>query len=276
MEKIPQADVFYYVKYRNRDSEDPLGWKDRYGIFGIGIHEQMRPSMVRHGGRYYPWLLMYFHTPAIIRQENGEFANCENSMILWSPETSHVYGNPRQPWDHSWIIFKQDEIRAMVAKYKLPLNRPVHIPAAVPFEKYLNHFHEEISGNRKNDLELQKRLWDLFLYDLSRFVNQDRMEEEERIQRIRDYMIRNLSQPLTAADVAATFSISVSYLMYLFKRDGAASPMRFLYEKRMETAAFLLKCYPFSCKEIATRVGFPDPLNFSRRFKAFYGVAPQN
>ncbi len=274
-ERIHHAEIFYYAKYSTRDSEDPLGWRNQYGVFGIGVHEQMPARMVRHGGRDYPWLLMYFHTPAIVLKD-GEPVNCENSMILWEPEKLHNYGNVNALWDHSWIIFRQDEARQMVNDYHLPLNTPVHCPAGGLFEKYLRLFYAEVSGGRKSNPGVQKRLLDLFLYELSLFMNQNERKEEDLLQRIKEYMTQNLSQPLTAVSVAEYFAISVSYLMFLFKRGGELPPMRYLNVKRMETAAFLIKCYPFSCKEVAAKVGFADSLHFSRRFKAFHGTAPLN
>jgi AraC-like DNA-binding protein len=53
------------------------------------------------------------------------------------------------------------------------------------------------------------------------------------------------------------------------------TPATYLMQCRMRQAAVLLADPAQLVKEVAARVGYPDPNNFSTAFKRFYGVPPR-
>ena len=81
-----------------------------FHIRGIGVHETMPPGLIRHGDEQYPWLFIYFHSPAIIRTPAGA-EKCDHSLMIWEPRQIHHYGNELSQWDHSWLIVKAPSIR---------------------------------------------------------------------------------------------------------------------------------------------------------------------
>ena len=69
-------------------------------------------------------------------------------------------------------------------------------------------------------------------------------------------------------------NISPDYLAHLFKDNTNVSPMRYLNQIRVEKAEELLSVTDLQIQEIATLVGYPDSLYFSRTFKKLIGEAP--
>lgn len=70
---------------------------------------------------------------------------------------------------------------------------------------------------------------------------------------------------------------SYDYLRKLFKKELGVTPHKYLQDKRLQTAADMLRSNYHdsgSIAEIAQTCGFREPLYFSRMFKKKYGVAP--
>ena len=87
-------------------------------------------------------------------------------------------------------------------------------------------------------------------------------------------MKQHLSQPATAASFAALANISESHYRALFKRQTGYAPMDYFIRLRMHKACQLLDTSNLNIKEVASAVGYEDPLYFSRVFKAVIEMTP--
>lgn len=76
----------------------------------------------------------------------------------------------------------------------------------------------------------------------------------------------------------ASLPFNTEYLKKMFKRETGFTPLQYLTEKRLESAASTLSsfCGKGNISETARLCGFGDPLYFSRLFKRKYGVSPRN
>lgn len=92
-----------------------------------------------------------------------------------------------------------------------------------------------------------------------------------------EYCLEHLSEPLTVENMAAACSLSVSHFIRLCREFFGETPYQHLIRLRMRTAASLLLS-PEQCsiKRIASRCGYPNALNFSAKFRKFFGVSPRN
>jgi AraC-like DNA-binding protein len=64
------------------------------------------------------------------------------------------------------------------------------------------------------------------------------------------------------------------YLCHVFKKYSNISINQYVHQLRTQRAQYLLSHTNKNVKEIATEVGYQDPLYFSRMFKKYAGVAP--
>lgn len=89
-------------------------------------------------------------------------------------------------------------------------------------------------------------------------------------------IIRNrYGENLTLHGVADQLNVSPSYLSTLFKNDTGYSFSDYLYRYRMSLAAELLINSRKKIYEIGEQVGYPDMVQFSKRFKQFYDMSPR-
>lgn len=95
----------------------------------------------------------------------------------------------------------------------------------------------------------------------------------ERIIDIENY-IRQYFKTATLQSVAEHFYLSPSYLSTLIKKQTGTTFSSILCRIRMEHAAELLKSTDMKVEQICEKVGYADPTQFIRTFKAYFGTTP--
>ncbi len=80
---------------------------------------------------------------------------------------------------------------------------------------------------------------------------------------------------LSVGDLAAAGGVSESAVTRLFRQHFGMTPHRYLTAHRMRQAEAMLHQHNFLIKEVAERVGYENPLNFSTEFRKFFGVSPR-
>lgn len=96
----------------------------------------------------------------------------------------------------------------------------------------------------------------------------------ELVDNVLIYLRENYDKPIDFSAIADMQAISSSYLTRLFHDRVGTSPSKYLTDYRMSMARKLLVDSQLSVKEIAERVGYPDPFHFSKSFKNLFGVSP--
>jgi YesN/AraC family two-component response regulator len=91
---------------------------------------------------------------------------------------------------------------------------------------------------------------------------------------VRVYLQENYDRQVDLSALAESLGVSAPYLSKLFHEQTGTSTMRYLTDLRMSRARKLLADSGLTVREIAVRVGYPDPFHFSRSFKNAVGVSP--
>ncbi|RHP36374.1 response regulator transcription factor [Lachnotalea sp. AF33-28] len=107
-------------------------------------------------------------------------------------------------------------------------------------------------------------------------------EEEDRggsyymsvVEKVNRYVLENLSCA-TLKGAAARVGLSASYLSALYKQYTGRNFSDFILESRMTCAGKMLDDGVLKTYQIAERLGYDDPKNFTRAFRSFYGTAPR-
>jgi YesN/AraC family two-component response regulator len=91
---------------------------------------------------------------------------------------------------------------------------------------------------------------------------------------VRVYLQENYDRQVDLSALAESLGVSAPYLSKLFHEQTGTSPMRYLTDLRMSWARKLLADSGLTVREIAVRVGYPDPFHFSRSFRNAVGISP--
>jgi AraC-like DNA-binding protein/surface antigen len=87
-------------------------------------------------------------------------------------------------------------------------------------------------------------------------------------------IFKNLTVNLAPAQMAAALDISLRTLERGLALALDCTPSQLIVAVKMREARRLLSDGEMRVADVAERLGFANPFHFSRRFKAFYGVAP--
>ena len=101
-------------------------------------------------------------------------------------------------------------------------------------------------------------------------------ENIARINKAIYFIDQNLQEKLLLQDIAAEAHFSAYHFHRLFSVVMDETPNEYIVRKRIERAAsYLLHKKDISITEVAERTGFSSISVFSRAFKKFYGISPQ-
>lgn len=90
-----------------------------------------------------------------------------------------------------------------------------------------------------------------------------------------EFMQSNFTRNLRVEDFAYLNGMSVSSFKRNFEKTFYSSPAKWLKEKRIEKAEFILQTSDKNVNEIAMEVGFENPSHFIQIFKSHHGLTPK-
>lgn len=99
-------------------------------------------------------------------------------------------------------------------------------------------------------------------------------DARQKINRTIAFMKERLGQPLMLDRLAALANLSRSRYAALFKEQTGFAPIDYFNRLRMHQACQWLDTTDWSVKGIASRLGYEDPLYFSRVFRAVNDLTP--
>src|SRR5215831_14051440 len=97
---------------------------------------------------------------------------------------------------------------------------------------------------------------------------------DRRVQVIRVLLEGSFHRKLGLREMSETVNLSPWRLAHLFKSETGMSPQRYLTLVRLQKAKNQLESTFLSIQEIGAAVGIPNPSQFTRSFKAAYGMTP--
>ncbi|HBU78703.1 MAG TPA: hypothetical protein DEF18_11435 [Muricauda sp.] len=97
----------------------------------------------------------------------------------------------------------------------------------------------------------------------------------ERSYNLTEVMEKNFTRNLRIEDFAYLNHMSISSFKRQFEQTFSSSPAKWLKEKRMEKAEYMLQISNKNINEVAMEVGFESTSHFIQVFKSFYGMTPK-
>ena len=97
---------------------------------------------------------------------------------------------------------------------------------------------------------------------------------DRRVQVVRVLLEGSFQRKLGLREMSAEVNLSPWRLAHLFKSETGMSPQRYLTLVRLQKAKDQLETSFLSIHEIGAAVGIPHPSQFTRVFKAAYGMTP--
>jgi AraC family transcriptional regulator len=97
---------------------------------------------------------------------------------------------------------------------------------------------------------------------------------QHSLQRIRGYILANLTEPIEVDDLAALAGRSAFHFSRVFSRSVGMTPYRYVIHLRLKAALERIREKRMSLAEIAADTGFSDQSHMSRWIRRVHGIAP--
>lgn len=192
----------------------------------------------------------------------------------------HAYeSNPDDPWTLFWVHFQGASTRVFMQYLGYREGRlvteaglsPVLIGAFTSLmEVRRTGYSTRAFINASNHL---RHLLTQVSMELS--VQQGRLQSGFELDQVQAYMLENLDQSVTLDMLAAVAKMSKYHFSTRYKQLTGYSPIKHFLNMKMEHACRLLDTSELSVGEIARRLGYDDPLYFSRLFSKTIGISPR-
>ncbi|MCE0761112.1 AraC family transcriptional regulator [Marinobacter sp. G11] len=109
------------------------------------------------------------------------------------------------------------------------------------------------------------------LFELARYNTQ-----LARMERVLKYMHEHYHESLEVDRLAALAGMSSSSFHRNFRQSTGSPPLQYLKKLRLTRARELLQDKDIKVKQAAASVGYESPTQFSREFKRYFGLSPQD
>lgn len=233
-----------------------------------------------HSGRI-DWQLLYIASgKAHFFIKGQEFIVTSGNMVLYQPkqEMHYEYFGKDKP-EVYWVHFTGNTVRGILRKHDIPLNNNIFYAGNSPTYGYL--FKEMIAELQACRVGYEDLLA-MYLEQLFILVQRCRIDKkptvsshiQEEMGIARRYFQEHYNEDINIEEYALSRNMSVSWFLRNFKQITGKSPMQYVLNIRINNAVSLLESTDYNVTEIATIVGYDNPLYFSRIFTKQKGVSP--
>ena len=200
-------------------------------------------------------------------------------LFLIAPGQMVSYrADPRDPWEYCWVGFNGTDARRLVTMAGFTRKEPVlRDPEPETTPALLLRIAEVSGSTAAADAEMVGCLY-LFLAQLIRHSARRTAGDphQEYVANALRFIQYNYAGDIGVSDIARYVGISRSQLYRAFLQDFGISPHTYLQKYRISEACSLLRNPNLSIAEVASSVGFTDPLYFSRVFKTIKQRTPSD
>lgn len=209
-----------------------------------------------------------------------------DAFLIHSEVEAWYQADQENPWTYRWIGFEGMSADEITASAGFTAKRPVRrVGCLKEVSGYIDGMLSTSQLLYENELKRNALLMLLFS-DLQAdyrkiCLSEGRVPPSYRypgsayVEQAVEYITVNFDKKLKINELADQIGVNRSYLTSSFKRNLGCSPQEYLMNIRLEKAKSLLKKGNLPINEVAVKVGYADPLAFSKMFKMKTGRSPK-
>ena len=204
-----------------------------------------------------------------------------NQAFIISANESHAYGaDNTDPWSIYWIHFRGENI----SMFSSIIGQIIHVEESdknrydFRFQLFEEMYQNLEMGYSPGNLEYVSYCLMYFLASF-KYINQfceiKKEKKTDIIQKSILFMKENLENKITLDDIAGQSNYSASYFSAYFAQKTSYAPMAYYHQLKIQRASSYLQFSDMKIKEIAYRLGYYDPIHFTKAFRQEMGITPK-
>lgn len=226
--------------------------------------------------------LLLYCTAGRGRLEAGDWRGevLPGQVMLLPQGLAHAYeADAESPWTLYWVHFQGASTRVFMQYLGYREDKPIADPGVSPLligaftsllEVRRTGYSTRAFINAANQL---RHLLTQVSMEVS--AHAGRLQPGFELDHVQAYMLEHIDQSITLDNLAAVANMSKYHFSNRYKELTGYSPVKHFLNMKMEHACHLLDSTDLGVGEIARRVGYEDPLYFSRLFRKTIGASPR-
>ncbi|MDQ0918228.1 AraC family transcriptional regulator [Paenibacillus sp. V4I5] len=275
---MPKSESYYVVS-------NPLPSQESELTVLFAGESQTKPEH-RLGPKVYDYYLIHYviSGKGVFSSQGEEYELGAGDSFVIEPEQLISYvSDETDPWHYCWIAFTGTQAAALVASTGvIPLQPIIHTKRNRHIPVLFRHIQQALRSKKANAQLKSIGYLHLLLGEYCETLSASTLagvvteaESDRIVQQAIHYLSTQYAEPITIELMAESLGYNRAYLSRMFKRHTKVTPVTFLLKLRVDKARLLLReRLELTIEQIASSVGFYDPLYFSKQFRRWYGVSP--
>lgn len=180
--------------------------------------------------------------------------------------------------DVYWVHFTGSDVEKIIDYYNIRLSENIiYIGTSPDYQWLFGQIIQELQLCRPRFEELISLLLrNIFILISRNLIKANRADNslENEVELAMHYFRENYRSEINVEDYALSRGMSASNFYRVFKQISGSTPLQYILKLRLSNAQNLLENSNLSIAEIASAVGYENPLYFSRLFNKHIGVSP--
>lgn len=177
-----------------------------------------------------------------------------------------------------WVHFTGSYVQTILDHYNIPKKTGViHSGASPDYQWLFSQMIRELQINRTKSDEMLTLLLRNILILVSRMLEMTTRftdTTEKAIAYAMYYFRENFNKEISIEEYAYECNMSECWFIRCFKQVTGQTPLQYIISLRISNAQMLLETTDYTVSQIAHKVGYDNPLYFSRLFHKQTGFSP--
>ena len=210
---------------------------------------------------------------------NGRnFALSAGNCFLIDCLKPHTYkSSASEPWELLWLHFNGPTARLHYEYFANTFINVIRPETIAPFDDLMRQL---IEINTRHDIFTEIKSSKIIVEILTMMMTFKKLETDytaqivRKLAEVRRYINRNYVNDIYLETLCDEFSISKFHLTKEFKKAYGITIAKYVMQKRISNAKWLLRFSDKTLEEISNACGFYDTCYFNKQFKAIEGTTP--
>lgn len=213
------------------------------------------------------------------------FINGQERVVTAGNIVVYLPGQPQEyvyfkddKTDVYWVHFTGNDVERIIDYYNIRLSENIiYIGTSPDYQWLFGQIIQEMQLCRPRFEELISLLLrNIFILISRNLIGANRADNslENEVELAMHYFRENYRSEVNVEDYALSRGMSASNFYRVFKQISGSTPLQFILKLRLSNAQNLLENSNLTIAEIASAVGYENPLYFSRVFHKHIGVSP--
>lgn len=204
----------------------------------------------------------------------------KGNMVLFrpgDPQKYNIYASEKP--ETYWVHFTGAEAEKLLERYNFPKKENLfYTGTSQDYQHIFSKMIRELQLRRTNFEDiLELNIRTLFIM-LDRYFSESKTAGSQildEIERSIHYFNENYNKPIVIEDYAEQNLMTPCWFIQNFKQLTKTTPMQYIVSLRLTNAMNLMENKSYNISQIASAVGYDNPLYFSRLFKKHIGMSPK-